>query len=74
MSKYSFKSTITGLKCTNFPSYLRDVAFLNNLKLEIDVEKHWIRETTRFKLIGDKDVLEKVIKEIYRDIKNFNNE
>lgn len=62
--KASNKSIVTGPRWAAFPRFLKNTAFMCDLELSIDVEKHIVRETVRFEVQGKKkdvDLFKKIV-------------
>ncbi len=49
----SFSEVVVAPRFARVPTFIRDMAFILGLDLSIEVEKHFIRETVRFRVEGD---------------------
>lgn len=64
------KSYAKSPRWAKFPSFLRELCFRLNLKLDIDVDKGFIRETTYFTVEGTENellIFEKIFNEAIKD-------
>ena len=68
----TLKSYVEGPKWADFPGFLKKICFGNDLKLEMDIDKHWISETVYFKITGPESMLIAVEKIINETIKDYN--
>ena len=48
-----FSSVCEAPRWANVPSFLRDQAWNLGLKIEVEVDKGWIRERVRFRIEGE---------------------
>lgn len=53
MQTATLTSTCAAPRWAKVPSFLRDQAWTLGLKIEVEVDKGWIRENVRFRVEGD---------------------
>ncbi len=70
--QFSYRGAITGPRWGSFPLYLRKECFIRKLKLNIGVQKHFIRETVLFEITGDKNQVESLVAQIGIDVGLYN--
>lgn len=59
-----WRHIIEGPRWARFPSYLKDECWERGLKLSLDVDKGFIRETVRFEVSGSQDAVDSFRKHI----------
>jgi len=74
MANQIMRSCVEAPKFAYVPTFLKNTAWQLGLKIEIEVDKGWLRETIRFKVEGDENKLktfkinlEKAIQEYQRN-------
>lgn len=65
------KGYVEAMKVNAFPEFIRELAMRYNVKLTLNVEKRWIRETTFYELTGNRSGVESVSNQIRQAIASF---
>lgn len=68
----TLKSYVEAPRWAKFPDFLKNYCFIKGLELELDIDKHFIRETIRFKISGSESELQRVKKVIEESIEEYN--
>lgn len=61
----TFRDLIEGPRWAGISGFIKDTAFLFGLKLNIDVDKGWLRETVRFEVEGGENAVAKFKTTLY---------
>jgi hypothetical protein len=51
----TYRDIVTGPRWAGISTFVKDAAFGRGLKLDIDIDKGWLRETVRLEVAGDDD-------------------
>ncbi len=68
----TFAGYIEAPRWAGFPAFMRNECWLRGLKLEMEVEKGWLRESVRYRVKGNADDLSKLVGDIRDAIKRYN--
>ena len=70
----SLRTVVTCPRWAAFPTALRDLAWQFDLELDIQVEKHIIRETVRFKVEGKDEAIARFASILKETIEDYNSD
>lgn len=74
MNEFKLKNTITGLKFSNIPSWLKSLALKYGLDCKLEIEKHIFTETVSFEIVSsDLNLLNQFKSEFETTVNNYNN-
>jgi hypothetical protein len=68
----SIKAIVTAPRYANFGGAIKDIAFQLDLDLDIDIDKHFFRETVRFKISGKTFLIEAVEEALKKAMDEWN--
>ncbi len=68
----TIRSSIEGPRWAKFRSVVRGVGWERDLELELEIEKGWVRETVRFKVVGTETKLRRFMKILDESVNEYN--
>ena len=72
MAQIIAKSCIKCSRWAKFPIFIKNVCFLNDVEVILDIDKGFIRETIRVEITGEKLKVKKVARIIETSVKKYN--
>jgi hypothetical protein len=67
----TYREIITGPRWAGASTFIKDAAFGYGLKLTIDIEKGWLRETIRFEVEGEDGRVEKFKRDLRSAMEDY---
>ena len=65
-------SYFEGPRWAAFPSYIKTTCHMLGLKLDMEVDKGFLRETVRFKVVGPESALRQFNAQLEADVTDYN--
>ena len=69
----SWSYVLEAPRFAKFPSWLKDAVWGTDMKLEMEVDKGWLRETVRFKVTGPQAQLDRLMSAFEETLDDYNN-
>ena len=67
----TYRDIITGPRWAGISTFIKDAAFGYGLKLNLDVDKGWLRETNRFEVDGEDGAVAKFRRDLREAILDY---
>lgn len=72
MSQTTIKGYVEGPRWAGIDCAMRTMAFMNDLEIEIDIEKGWLIHVFRYKVTGEQSGIEAFRKELRDSLEDYN--
>jgi len=66
-----YREIVTGPRWAGASTFIKDAAFGYGLKLTIEIDKGWIRETIRFQVEGDDGKVERFKRDLHEAMEDY---
>lgn len=66
-----YREIVTGPRWAGASTFIKDAAFGYGLKLTIEIDKGWLRETIRFEVEGEDGRVEKFKRDLHEAMEDY---
>jgi hypothetical protein len=66
-----YREIVTGPRWAGASTFIKDAAFGYGLKLTIEIDKGWLRETIRFEVEGDDSKVDKFKRDLHEAMEDY---
>lgn len=70
--KSTMRAVMQAPRFASLPSLIRELAWMLNLELKIEVDKHFITENVRFSVTGEDPVIDMFSRKLHESIAEYN--
>lgn len=67
----TYREIVTGPRWAGASTFIKDAAFGYGLKLTIDIDKGWLRETIRFEVEGEDSRVENFKRDLHAAMEDY---